>query len=100
MFKHILPNVAPMAILFFALGIGYSILMQASLSFLGVANPFVPTWGVMLRNAYKAGLIGETWWWTFPPGILISLTVLTAFMIGRGYEDLSTGTAGGIQGDE
>jgi peptide/nickel transport system permease protein len=93
-FKHIIPNVAPMAVLFFALGIGYSIILQASLAFLGVANPFVPSWGVMLRNAYLSGLMAEAWWWSLPPGILISLTVLATFMFGRAYEANATGGNG------
>jgi peptide/nickel transport system permease protein len=95
--KHILPNIAPMAVLFLALGIGQTIIIFAGLAFLGVTDPFVPTWGVMLRNAHRAGLAGEAWWWVLPPGFMISLTVLTAFLIGRGYEDLSTGVRGGTR---
>ncbi|WP_137287679.1 ABC transporter permease [Halorussus salinisoli] len=93
-FKHIIPNVAPMAVLFFALGVGYSIILQASLAFLGVSNPFVPSWGVMLRNAYLSGSMATTWWWSLPPGALISLTVLATFMFGRAYESNSTGKNG------
>lgn len=83
---HILPNVAPMAVFFFAWGIGYSILIQASLAFLGVVNPFVPGWGVMLRNAYNSGYISQAWWWSIPPGLLIALTVLSTFMFGRSFQ--------------
>lgn len=88
-FKHILPNVAPMAILFFAMGVGYSIIIQAGLAFLGVADPFTPTWGVMIRNAFNSGYMGQAWWWSIPPGLLIGFTVLSTFMFGRGYESLS-----------
>jgi len=84
--KHILPNIMPMAILFFALGVGYSIILQAGLAFLGVSSPFVPSWGIMVRNAYNSGLMAEAWWWSIPPGLLISLTVLSTFMFGRSYE--------------
>jgi len=85
-FKHILPNVASMGILFFALGIGWAIIIQASLAFVGVVSPFVPSWGVMLRNAFNSGLMSIAWWWSLPPGILISAVVLSAFMFSRGYE--------------
>lgn len=85
---HILPNVAPMAVFFFAWGIGYSILIQASLAFLGVSNPFVPSWGVMLRNAYNSGYLAQAWWWSISPGILIAFTVLSTFMLGRSFEDM------------
>jgi peptide/nickel transport system permease protein len=84
--KHILPNVATMAILFFTLGIGYSIILQAGLAFIGVSSPFVPSWGIMLRNAYNSGLMSTAWWWSITPGLLIGLTVLSTFMFGRGYE--------------
>ncbi len=86
--KHILPNVATMAVLFFALGVGYSIIIQAGLAFIGVTDPFVPSWGVIIRNAYNAGRMGN-WWWSIPPGIGISMTVLCTFMFGRSYERLS-----------
>jgi len=87
-FKHILPNVAPMSIFFLAMGVGYAIMLQASLTFLGVANPFVPSWGVMIRNAFNAGYMSTAWWWSLTPGLLIGITVLSTFMFGRGYEDL------------
>jgi peptide/nickel transport system permease protein len=81
--KYILPNVAPMMALMFAMGLGYAIIVQASLAFVGVVDPFVPSWGVMLRNAYDSGYMGIALWWSLPPGLLISLTVLSSFMFGR-----------------
>lgn len=87
--KHIVPGVAPMAILYFSLGVGIAILLQASLAFIGLSNPFLPTWGIIIRNAYQSGEMIQAWWWTLPPGLLISGTVLSTIMIGRRYE--STG---------
>lgn len=85
-FKHILPNVAPMAVFFLSLGVGYAIMLQASLTFLGVADPFIPSWGVMIRNAFNSGYMATAWWWSAPPGLLIAITVLSTFMFGRGIE--------------
>jgi peptide/nickel transport system permease protein len=84
--KHILPNIANMAALFFAMGVGLAILEQAGLSFIGVTDPFTPTWGIMIRNAHQSGRLADAWWWTFPPGVMISLTVLSLYLLGRGYE--------------
>ncbi|MDX1747429.1 MAG: ABC transporter permease, partial [Halobacteriales archaeon] len=84
--KHILPNIANMAALFFAIGVGLAILEQAGLSFIGVTDPFTPTWGIMIRNAHQSGRLADAWWWTFPPGIMISITVLSLYLLGRGYE--------------
>lgn len=87
--RHILPNVAPMAVLFFALGTGFTIVAMAGLSFLGVVDPFIPSWGVILRNAYNSGYAADAWWWSIPAGFLIALTVLSLFMVGRGYERIA-----------
>jgi len=84
--KHILPNILPMAVFFFAIGIGNAIIIQASLAFLGVTSPFIPSWGIMLRNAYDSGIMGEAWWWSVPPGLLISFIVLSTVMLGRSIE--------------
>jgi peptide/nickel transport system permease protein len=89
-FKHVLPNIANMVILWFALSAGYVVLYQAGLAFLGVVSPFNPSWGVMIRNAYKAGFVYDAWWWSLPPGFLISATVLSAFLVGHGYENISS----------
>ena len=87
--KHIFPSVAPMAILFTAIGAGYAILIQAGLAFLGVTDPGIPTWGVIIRNAFRAGAIDTAWWWSAVPGIMISFTVLSMFLFGRGYEQIA-----------
>jgi peptide/nickel transport system permease protein len=91
-FKHILPNIAPMGVMFFAIGVGYSILLEAGLSFLGLTDPFYPSWGQMIRNAYDSGYMDIAWWWSLTPGFLISLTVMSAIMLGRGYESLVSHT--------
>jgi peptide/nickel transport system permease protein len=83
--RHILPNLFPMMAFFFAVGVGGTIIAQASLAFIGVSNPFVPSWGVMIRNAYDAGHI-DSWWWSLPPGLLISAVVYSSIMLGRSIE--------------
>jgi peptide/nickel transport system permease protein len=98
--KHIFPNVAPMMVLLLSMSIGYAIIVQASLAFIGVVDPFVPSWGVMLRNAYQSGLMGIAWWWSIPPATMISLTVLASFMFGRKFvrEDKSSEAMAGGAG--
>lgn len=91
MVKNILPNVAPMAVLFLALGIGGTILIQAGLAFIGVVDPFVPGWGIMIRNVHQAGLVGDNWWWSLPPSFMLALTVVCTFMFGREYEKIAMG---------
>ncbi len=93
--NHILPNIMGMAALYFALGIGYSILFQASLAFIGVSDPFVPSWGVMIRNTYTQMELVSAWWWSAPPIILISLTVISTFIVGRAFEEDDQSLVGG-----
>lgn len=87
--REIVPNILPLSILYLSLGIGYSIVVQASLAFIGIVSPFIPAWGLIVRNAYESGLMASAWWWSIPPAILISLTVLSAFMFGRKYEEFA-----------
>jgi peptide/nickel transport system permease protein len=79
--RHVFPQVAPFIVaqmIFFAPG---AILAEASLSFLGLGDPSIPTWGQMLEAGFRTGaLYVGYWWWVLPPGILIVITAL-AFML-------------------
>jgi peptide/nickel transport system permease protein len=81
MFKHIFPQVAPFIVaqmIFFAPA---AILAEASLSFLGLGDPSVPTWGQMLQAGFQTGaLYVGYWWWVIAPGVFIIVTAL-AFML-------------------
>jgi peptide/nickel transport system permease protein len=79
--RHVFPQVAPFIVaqmIFFAPG---AILAEASLSFLGLGDPSIPTWGQMLEAGFRTGaLYVGYWWWVLPPGVLIVFTAL-AFML-------------------
>jgi peptide/nickel transport system permease protein len=79
-----------MAILFFSLGLGDAIIIQAGLAFVGVSNPFLPSYGVIVRNAYNSGALSSALWWSIPPGVLIALTVLSAYLVGRSVEGVES----------
>jgi peptide/nickel transport system permease protein len=85
---HILPNVIPLSALYAAIAVGYAIVAQASVAFLGFGDPEVPSWGVMLQRAFVTQSFGEAWWWVFPPGLSITLVVMGAYLAGRGYEEV------------
>jgi peptide/nickel transport system permease protein len=85
---HILPNVIPLAALYAAIAVGYSIVAQASIAFLGFGDPSIPSWGVMLQRAFVTQAFGTAWWWVFPPGLSITLVVTGAYLVGRGYEEV------------
>ena len=82
MVRHILPNVMNTAMVLFSLTVGVAIILEASLSFLGVGvPPPTPTWGNMLADA-RPTLISERWTLTVAPGICIMLLVLAANLLG------------------
>ncbi|MFC6941962.1 ABC transporter permease [Salinirubellus sp. GCM10025818] len=85
---HILPNVIPLSALYAAIAVGYSIVAQASIAFLGFGDPTIPSWGVMLQRAFVTQAFGVAWWWVIPPGISITLVVTGAYLVGRGYEEV------------
>ena len=82
MTKHILPNVVNTVMVLFSLTIGVAIIIEASLSFLGVGvPPPTPAWGLMMADG-KGPLIGGKWWISVFPGIAIMLLVLAANLLG------------------
>ncbi|MDX6748602.1 ABC transporter permease [Geminicoccaceae bacterium 1502E] len=85
-YRHIFPNVLPLALLYIAFGVSWAVLSEASLSFLGFGDPRIPSWGQMMYFAYVSASIRSAWWWTIPPGLCITLLVLAVFLVGREYE--------------
>ena len=87
MVRHIFPQIAPYIVaqmIFFAPG---AILAEASLSFLGLGDPSIPTWGQMLQQGFQTGaLYVGYWWWVLPPGILIVLTAIVFMLLALGME--------------
>jgi peptide/nickel transport system permease protein len=80
--KHILPNVVNSAIVLATLMLGVVVVVEASLSFLGVGvPPPQPAWGLMLADG-KKGLMAGYWWLTVFPGTCIALLVLAANILG------------------
>jgi len=86
LYRHILPNVLPIVLLYATLSIGSSVLTEAGLSFLGFGDPNYPSWGTMLNQAFRAGAARTMWWWIIPPGVSLSLFVVAAYLVGRAYE--------------
>ncbi|MFC5133241.1 MULTISPECIES: ABC transporter permease [Haloferacaceae] len=88
--RHLAPNVLPMTFLYGSFGIAWAILAEAGISFIGLGDPNTVSWGTMLQasRAYSALSFGA-WWWFVPPGICIGLLVISGFLIGRGYEEIT-----------
>jgi peptide/nickel transport system permease protein len=86
MFRHIVPNLAPSILVLATLHVGYVIVLEAALSFLGVGiPPPTPSWGVMVADG--RGLIEQAWWVSILPGIAILVTVLSLNILGDWVRD-------------
>lgn len=87
LFKHVLPNVISPVFVTATLGIAGAILLESSLSFLGLGvQPPTPSWGNIL-TAGKDNIM-FAWWLSFFPGIAILLTALGYNMLGEGLRDV------------
>ena len=83
--RVVLPNALPPLIVSAALTIGVAILFEAGLSFLGLGDPNVMSWGLMIGS--NRDYILDAWWPVTFPGIAIFLTVLSVSLIGDGLND-------------
>jgi peptide/nickel transport system permease protein len=84
--RHIVPNVAPVIIVAASLRVAYVILVEAGLSYLGLGVP-PPTasWGSMVADGRD--YLFRAWWISFFPGLCIFLTVMTYNLVGDGLRD-------------
>ncbi len=87
-FRHIMPNVLPLAFLYMTFRITAAILAEAALSFLGFGDPGQVSWGMMLQWVWKSGHMFQAPYWLLPPGICISLLTLAFYMIGRAMDEV------------
>lgn len=87
--RHIFPRVAPYLLLQGVFAVPGAILAEAGLSFLGLGDPSLPTWGQMLEAGFRTGAVFlGYWWWVVPPGLLLALTALAFMLLALGLEPL------------
>ena len=84
-FTQILPNTMSPIIVTASLMIATAILTESALSFLGLGDRNLMSWGFMIGAART--MIREAWWMSFLPGLAILLTVLAVNLIGEGLND-------------
>ena len=86
MFRHILPNSFPPLLVLLTTNLGTAILLEASLSFLGIGiMPPTPTWGGMVNSGYPFLLTNPLL--SFAPGMVMLIVVLSINMVGDGLRD-------------
>lgn len=89
MWTHVLPNVAGIVLANAILLTAAAILTEAVLAFLGLGDPSLISWGKMLQNAFSSGATSLGYWWVLiPPGLLITLLVLSFTLVGNALTDV------------
>lgn len=84
--EHVLPNsIAPVVIATSVL-VANAILMEASLSFLGLSDPNVPTWGAMI--GVGRDVLRTAWYMSALPGLAVFVTVMSFTLLGNGLNDI------------
>ena len=86
LFRHIVPNILPIVLVWASLAVPGYILLEAILSYLGVGvRPPDPSWGIMLQEAKQ--FYRTNWPLVFIPGFMIYITVLSLTLAGNGVRD-------------
>lgn len=87
--KHLLPGVLPLVLANTTLTVGSAIIAESTLSFLGLGDTTMQSWGAVLKNSmdYSAATAGY-WWYVLVPGIAIVLVVLAFTLVGRAVENI------------
>ena len=87
MFRRLLVQVAPFVFAQMIFFTPAAILAEAGLSFLGLGDPSIPTWGQILEHGFRTGAVYiGYWWWVLPPGLLIVATAMTFVLLTLGLE--------------
>jgi peptide/nickel transport system permease protein len=85
--RHIFPHTAPYVFTQLIFFVPAVILAEASLSFLGLGDPSLPTWGQILEDGFRTGAVFlGYWWWVIAPGLLIVITSLTFMLLALAME--------------
>lgn len=88
-YRHILPNVLPLVLLYAAFNIAWSIITEASASFLGFGDGETISWGGMLYELWLSGKTRVAWWWFAAPSICIITLVTSLVFVSRAYEEVA-----------
>jgi peptide/nickel transport system permease protein len=87
--RHILPNVTNLIVANTILTFAGAVLTETTLSFVGLGDPFQPSWGQLLDAAERVGAAGlGAWWYFVPPGAAVVLVVFAFTLLGNALDDI------------
>ncbi len=87
--RHIFPNVVNLIVAQAVITFAAAVFTETSLSFIGLGDPFAPSWGQILDSAQSSGAPGLGAWWYFtPPAVCVVLVVLSFTLVGNALDDI------------
>jgi peptide/nickel transport system permease protein len=86
--RHIVPALGPILLVDFIYGIRRAVFMEAGLAFLGISDPTMVSWGMMMRDALSFSYLPVWQWWLLPIGIALSLIIVGLTFVGHGVEPI------------
>jgi peptide/nickel transport system permease protein len=87
--RHLLPNVVNLIIANTVLTFAGAVLTETTLAFIGLGDPFQPSWGQILNDAQTVGAPSlGAWWWVAGPAACIVLVVLAFTLVGNALDDI------------
>jgi len=87
--RHILPNIINLIVAQSVLTFAYAVFTETSLAFIGLGDPFSPSWGQILNAAQEAGAPGLlAWWYIAPPAVCVVLVVVSFTLVGNALDDV------------
>lgn len=87
LFREVVPNILPPVVVLATLRVGYFMVLEASLSFLGVGiPPSIPAWGSMIADG--RGVLFIAWWVSTIPGIALLVLVLSINLLGERLQEI------------
>ncbi|HEY3334145.1 MAG TPA: ABC transporter permease [Candidatus Limnocylindrales bacterium] len=87
--RHVLPNVINLIVAQAVLTFAIAVFTETTLAFIGLGDPFAPSWGQILNAAQSAGAPGlGAWWYIAPPAVCVVLVVLAFTLVGNALDDV------------
>jgi peptide/nickel transport system permease protein len=94
--RHILPNVTNLIVANTVLTFAGAVFTETTLSFIGLGDPFQPSWGQILNAAQEAGAPGlGAWWYIVPPAACVVLVILAFTLVGNALDEILNPKAAG-----
>jgi peptide/nickel transport system permease protein len=84
--RHIVPDLGPILLVEFIYGVRRAVFIEAGLAFLGISDPTVVSWGMMMRDALSFSYLNVWQWWLVPTGVALSLIIIGLTFVGHAAE--------------